>query len=270
MIRKHQDDSAYAILPVAVFSKPTSFAGATGALWGRQTPAALDCGQATNMALAPGAAVVLFDPDGNVVAKTGDVKKGAYFYQGVENNAPCNYVDLKKAVEPLMSAKGGLLGGLKVPAQLKPLAGALKAGKLAEVQAALASLPATGEIGDFKAELSKRIEDLRAKKRALFDSLEATDKWGAYKVGVSYLRCFPKAKDISEVRTRVQALTKDPAVKKNLEAQAVFAQIADVCWSPRYKAQALAQARQTLQQFVTKYGDTEHGKLAAGMMGLLP
>ena len=82
-----------------------------------------------------------------------------------------------------------------MPFALRPVAEAVKTGQLGAAQLLLKRAPNAGDVGEFKKTLLERLEALRAKKRALFDSLVAADrKWDAYKVGSSYVRCFPKAK----------------------------------------------------------------------------
>jgi hypothetical protein len=179
------------------------------------------------------------------------------------------WADLKRAVEPHL--KKGFLGDLDMPDAVKPITQALKAGQLAAVQNMLTSIQdSNAQLGPFKKELAKRLEDLRAKKRALFDSLDsAGKKWDAYRVGTSYQACFPKASDGSEVRTKVSALGQDATVRKNLEAQKLLTQILTIGYGPA-GAKDRAPAKAALLDLAKKFAETEFAPIATNLANFVP
>ncbi|HOX06772.1 MAG TPA: hypothetical protein PK280_10235 [Planctomycetota bacterium] len=205
-------------------------------------------------------AFVILGPEFETLAKGGDAHKGAYFRQA-PGNPPFNYAELKDAYDPLKGK--GLLGGLTVPPEAKVVVELVRRGQLGQLEPFAQRLPDQGALGDFKKELVKRIEALRVSKRELFDKLEKDGKkWGAYKVGASYLRVYTQAKDRNEVSAKVGALQNDPEVRKNLEAQQVFASLLSQIYGPTRNPAVLAQAKATFQQFIDKYKDTEFATLA--------
>ena len=207
---------------------------------------------------------MVLDPEGNVTATVGNPHEGSMFYQDAAQT-PVPFAELKRAVDPQL--KGGLLGGLAVPAAAKPLAKALKLGQLATVQASLASIPdGSPDLGAFKAELTKRLDALRARKLELFSALEKDGKkWEAGKVGESLLRCFPNAKEAGEVRGRVDKLKQEDVVRKNTEARGYFLKILELGYGFASNATQRAGVKASCAELVRRYPNTE----AAGLVGSL-
>ncbi|HYF00204.1 MAG TPA: hypothetical protein VEJ18_14885 [Planctomycetota bacterium] len=223
----------------------------------------LDAKQAASKLLGEGqtVGVAILGPDGKVLWKGSDPFKGAFFYPG-PGNPPVPFVDLQRAIEPHLDK--GLLGGLKVPKAAEPVAKQIRTGNLATAQLMLAGLKGDPDVMSFKDVLLERLEKLRAEKRALFDGLVAAEKsWDAYKVGTSYVKSWPKASDLAEVKEALKKLQSAPAVKDNLAAKAAFSQVAATGFGSRSKASASAQASASMAQIAEKYGATEYGKLAA-------
>jgi len=232
-------------------------------LWGQDVNCLLDAGAFNCKSYGKGSqpAFAILGPDSEVLATGGDVHKGAYFRQ-VPGNPPSNFADLKDAYDPLKGK--GLLGGVTVPPEAKGVAELLKRGQIAQADQFVQRLPDQGALGDFKKEMVKRLEALRASKRELFDKLEKDGKkWEAFKVGASYLRVFPQAKDRNDVSGKVANLQNDPVVRKNTEAQQVFNNLLAQIYGPSRNPAVLAQAKATFQQFADKYKETEYGGLAA-------
>jgi hypothetical protein len=230
-------------------------------LWGKEALCALDTGEATYRSF--GAGIVILDPEGKIIWKGGDPTKGSYFYQG-PGAPPVPYEDLKKHIEPHL--KKGLLGGLSIPAQAKPVADALKAGDLAGAQARLVALGTSGPAGDFRKEIQGRLEDLRKRKLELFDELSKAGKsWEAFKVGQSYVRCFPKAEDLSKVKGAVSTLQSNAEVKQNLTAKQNFVMITSQAYGSKAKAGSSTQAAPAIGQIAKRYAETEFGRYASDL-----
>lgn len=222
----------------------------------------LDAKRASSKLLGDGqlVGVAIVGPDGKVLWKGSDPTKGSYFYQ-VPGNPPVPFHDLQKAIEPHLEK--GLLGGLKVPKAAEPIARQIRTANLATAQLMLAAYKGDAEAMAFKDALLERFEKLRAEKRALVDDLVAGEKpWDAYKVGTSYVKSFPKAKDLAEVKDALKGLQSTPIVKDNLAAKAAFAPLAAAGWGSRSKASGNPQASAGMAQIAHKYGHTEYGKLA--------
>lgn len=249
---------------------PGAFVGVSGQLWGQRN-CGLDAGNTLNLSIARGGSIAVLDPEGKVVATGGDPHKGAWFMQDAEKT-PSPLADLKQAVGAHL--KDGLLGGLTIPAAAQPLAQAIKLGQLANAQASLATIPdSSTELGPFKKELTKRFEDLRARKLALFNELEkdAAKKWQAFKVGHSYVRCFPNSKEASEVKTKLGTLQQDASVRKNLEAQQWFGQLLSQVFGPGSIPANRPAAKPTFDAFIKKYEGTEYAELAGKLnLGTAP
>jgi len=256
------------LLPVALFDQPSQFRTFAPKLWGSTMPCALDPTGAAYQGLGDGSdtphAVVVLDPDGNVVFRGADPKKGNSFYN-TDGKPPVPYAELKKAMEA--NKDKGLLGGLEVPSKLDGVAMAIRVGQLATAQSMLAKVSGNGDVATVKAELQKRLDELRQKKLALFTSLAGEEKgWEAYKVGVSYLRCFPKASDTGDVKAKLTALKSKPEVQKNLAAADAFKRLAASCYTPTKlkKEQAEARRKGMCSRFAEKHEGTEYGDLTKG------
>lgn len=151
-----------------------------------------------------------------------------------------------------------------MPKAAEPVAKQIRTANLATAQLMLAALKGDADVMSFKDALLERFEKLRAEKRALFDGLVAAEKsWDAFKVGASYVKAWPKAADIAEVKEALKKLQSSPAVKDNLAAKAAFAQVAAAGYGSRSKASSSAQASAGMAQIAQKFGETEYGKLAA-------
>ncbi len=217
----------------------------------------------TSYSLWSNSGIVILDPEGKVVWKGGDAHKGAFFYN-TEGKPPIPFADLRTNITPLFDQ--GLLGGLDVPSNAKPIAKLIKLGNLAGAQALLTRLSGSGPSGEFKEKLVARLEDLRKQKLALFESLASAEKlWEAYKVGDSYVRCFPKAPDLSKIKSAVAALKMKPQVKDNLASQSLFTKVASMAFGSKAKAGADEQAPSLLNKLASKYEGTEFAEYATAL-----
>lgn len=226
---------------------------------------ALDARNVANRAFGgdvPNAGVVIIDAEGNVAFRGSDANKGSTFYM-MPGNPPVPFQDLKANVEKYFDQ--GLLAGLQVPVQGKMVVKLLKAGNLAQAQAVLASLK--GDlVATFKKTLEERLEALRKKKRELFDGLLKAEKvWDAYKAGQSYVRCFPKAPDVAEVKESIKGLQTNAIVKSNLAAKESFSRIAASGFGSRSSKSAAQQMTPAAEAVAAKYADTEYGRHAANL-----
>ncbi|RPH50475.1 MAG: hypothetical protein EHM91_02015, partial [Planctomycetota bacterium] len=177
--------------------------------------------------------VAIVGPDGKVLFRGSDPFKGSYFYS-VPGNPPVPFHDLKEGITPHLDK--GLLGGLKVPSAAQPMLKFLRVGNLAAAQAMLPGLKGDATVTAFKDELTSRLDALRKEKRALFDDLVKAEKsWDAFKVGMSYVKCFPKAPDLAEVKDALKAVQGSPAVKSNLTSKGAYSQMAAAGFGSRSK-----------------------------------
>jgi hypothetical protein len=207
------------------------------------------------------AGIIIIGPEGETLWRGSDPHKGSYFYR-TPGRPAVPFADLKKNIEPHLDK--GLLGGLGVPVQARQVAAALKAGKLAAAGTMLDRLPSSGELGEFRKALAERLEELRARKRALFDGLSAAgEDWQAYKVGASYVRCFPSAGDASEMRSAVRSLRSKQTVRDNLAAKQNFLRIAGLAYGSKGVRKHVAQVDSTLARLAARYPETEFGRYAA-------
>lgn len=245
-----------------VSKNPNGFVGAARALWGDGFTNILDSG--TNIITKMGggtSSIVVLGPDFEVLQKAGDYRKGAYYMETAGKPA-YNLAELQRALK--QAGDKGLLGGLKPPAAVKPVLPMVKAAQLSNAANYLKGLSDAGEVGEFKKELSKRIEDLRLAKLKLFEDAEKEGrKWDAFKAGLSYMRVFPQAPDANDVRNKVSKLQYDNDVRKELTAQQMFGQAMAQVYAPRRNAALLKQVATVFKQVTDQCKDTEYGKLAA-------
>ena len=249
------------MIPIGVYKNPNAFGSMSAQLWGKDALTGLDAAMASSKLLGAGATVgvAIVGPDGKVLWKGSDPFKGSTFYT-IAGNPPVPFHDLKEGITPHLDK--GLLGGLTIPAAAKPFVKVLRTGNLAAAQAMLAGLK--GDATAFKEELSARLEKLRQEKRALFDELVKAEKsWDAFKVGMSYVKSFPKAPDLAEVKAALKDVQGSAAVKNNLAAKAAYGQLAQAGFGSRSKASLAAQSSAAMGTIAQKYGDTEYGKFAA-------
>lgn len=235
----------------------------SGQLWGKDALGGLDAAQASNRFLGAGASVgvVILGPDSKVLWKGSDPFKGSTFYT-VAGNPPVPFHDLREAITPHLEK--GLLGGLTVPVAARPIAKLLRAGNVAVAQAMLGGLKGDASVTAFKEQLTERLEKLRQEKRALLDELVKAEKpWDAFKVGMSYVKSFPKAPDLAEVKTAIKEVQGSPVVKSNLASKSAYAQLAAAGYGTRSKASLAPQTAAAMGQIAQKFGDTEFGKYAS-------
>lgn len=205
--------------------------------------------------------MVILGPDGTVLYRGSDPFKGSTFYT-VPGNPPLPFHDLKQGITPHLEK--GLFGGLTVPAAAKPVVKLFKSGNVAAGQVMLNSLK--GDAAAFKEEVQKRLEQSRQDRRALFDSLVKAEKsWDAFKVGMSYVKCFPKAPDLADVKEALKGVQGSPAVKANLASKGSFSQLAASGFGSKSKTSLEGPTRGAMGQIAQKYGETEFGKYAASI-----
>jgi hypothetical protein len=234
-------------------------------LWGKDALTGLDAAMASSKLLGAGATVgvAIIGPDGKILWKGSDPFKGSTFYT-VPGNPPVPFHDLKEAITPHLET--GVLGGLTVPEAAKPIVRLLRSGNVATAQAMLAGLKGDAAVMSFKTQLQERLEKLRVEKRALFDELVKAEKmWDAFKVGMSYVKCFPKAPDLAEVKEALKGVQGSPAVKANLASKGSFSQLAASGFGSKSKTSLEGPTRGAMGQIAQKYGETEFGKYAASI-----
>ena len=231
-------------------------------VWGDGVLCAMDTGEATYRALGSEPhAITVLDPDGKIVFQANEPAKGSVYYRGPEK-LPVMFADLRKAVEPHKDK--GLLGGLELPSKFAPIAAAIKQGRLARAQSMLTKVSDKGAAGTAKAELAKRLEALRKKKLAFLESLLADGKhWDAYKVGASYVRCFPQGDGVEGVKTKLRSLKSNADVKNQLDARKAFRRYAAACYGPRRQIKAPERAKMLFGKLARKYEGTEYGNAAS-------
>ncbi len=250
------------MITVGLYKNPAAFASVSAQLWGKDAIAALDAKETASRFLGAGTTVgiAILDPEGKVAWKGSDPFKGSTFYT-LPGNPPVPYHDFTQGITPYLDK--GLLGGLTVPPAGKPVAKLLRTGNLAGAQAVLATLKGDASIEAFKRTLEDRLEALRRQKWNLFDDLMKAEKaWDAYKVGLSYVRCFPKAPDLAEKKDALKALQANPVVKDNLAAKDAFAKLAASGFGSRGKASMHSQVSVAMGQIAQKFGNTEFGGYA--------
>jgi hypothetical protein len=249
-----------------VFKQSNRFKSLSATVWGKDVPRALDVGDLANRTFAksaPQAAAVVLGPDGSVLWQGSKLTLGGSYYP-TAGRPPVPYADLLKGIKPHLGK--GLLGDIKIPAQLEAHANLIKFGKLGAAESALSKVRASGNVADVAKTLCERIEGIRKEKRELFDSLMSAGKlWDAYKVGSSYVRCFSRAKDVSKVRSAVSSMKYKGGVKDNLSAQQSFARLAQIGYGSRAQKAALGQVAAAMKQLAEKKGDTEFGAYASEM-----
>ncbi len=265
------EKGSFSLIAVAHFKKPERFKGLSTSLWGKASiPVCLDAKGAVNRFLGKGSkvGVVVLDPEGKVVYADGSPHYGS----GISVTADGRKIklviqDLKKGLAKTLDK--GLLAGLKVPARFKLLAKAIKLGQMDAAQALLKKIPDNETYKAFKGELTARFEKLRKKKKALFDKMvEEKKEWEAYKVGSSYVRCFPRATDASTVKSAVRKLKYKPVVKENMTAMKMYKKVVNYAFGARSmptreKPKAEKKAREALRQIAKKFSGTEFGKYSA-------
>lgn len=182
----------------------------------------------------------------------------------MDGNPPVPFHDLREGITPHLDK--GLFGGLKVPPAAKPVVKAFRAGNVPMALAMLSALKGDAAVTAFKEEVTKRAETLRQEKRALFDDLVKAEKaWDAYKAGVSYVKCFPKAPDLAEVKDALKAVQGSALVKSNLTSKGAYAQLAASGFGSRSKPSLADPTSVAMGQMAQKYGETEFGKYAASI-----
>ena len=207
--------------------------------------------------------VAVIGPDGKVLFKGSSPFNGSTFYV-MPGNPPVPYHDLKQGVTPHLGK--GLFGGLTVPPAAKMAVKFLRAGNVATGMAMISALKGDANVSAFRDEMMNRLEALRKEKRALFDELVKAEKsWDAYKVGMSYVKCYPKAADLAEVKELVKGLQANPAVKNNLTSKGAYASLAGSGFGSKSKPTLAAPTSAAMGQMSQKYGDTEYGKYAASI-----
>jgi hypothetical protein len=234
-------------------------------LWGKDSLGGLDAARAANKLLGEGRliGVAIVGPDGKVLFRGSDPFKGSTFYT-VEGNPPVPFHDLKEGITPHLDK--GIFGGLKVPSAAKPMIKMFRAGNIPVGMAMLAALKGDAAVASFKDEVTARLEAMRKEKRALFDDLVKAEKsWDAYKVGMSYAKCFPKAPDLAEVKDALKAVQGSPAVKSNLTSKGAYSQLASNGFGSRSKPSLADGTSAAMGQMAQKYGETEFGKYAASI-----
>jgi hypothetical protein len=255
---EYQESAPFALLPIASFENPDAYDALSPRIWGNERVYGLDAWGATNRSLRGDlsvAGVVIIDPEGRIAWRGSDPHKPNDFYADPDKQL-VPFVDLKENIAPHLDK--GLLGGLAVPARARGVVTALRTGELALAQARLSELREDG----FKKALRERLEALRLKKRSLFEKARSSGRpWSAYKVGQSYLRCFPEAKDARDMKDVLRTLQSRSEVMSNLAAKKAFGKIV-AAYGRKGTIDHPAAAVPLLKAMAERYPDTEYGKIA--------
>jgi hypothetical protein len=249
-------------VPIGVFGRPQRFKSLSGKLWGQEISCGLDPGMLINRTLGRGirdCGVVIFGPDGKALWRGLNFRHSTMVFRGSRKLLIPS--ELEKRVKPHLSK--GILGGVEIPPMLKPIAALIKAGRLGQAQLMISRLPSRAPYGELKQTVLGRLEEVRTKKRALFDELVAAEKkWDAFKVGSSYVRCFPRAKDASKVRSALSSLKMRPPVKDEYAAKQNFTRLAVLGYGSFARGGSGSRVHAVMASLAKKYPDTEFGRFA--------
>lgn len=264
MIREYLAETPMSLIPIAQFKTPGAFQALNQRLWDKDFNIALDADKVVYDILRaekPYAALVIFGPDGEVLMKGLNPDNSTKYYPQIEDKPPCIVADFKLNIK--MHLDKSIFHGLTIVKPLAPIVTAVNNARFSDALMMLKKLPSRGDIGEFKKTLAERIEAILQGKLELFKGLEeAGDKWGAYKVGESILRTFPREKETRDIQSALRKLKNDDTVEDELEARDMFYKVAAICLGSKAKSSAIAQKNLLLGQIAKKYENTEYGKLA--------
>lgn len=220
------------LLPLGVMARPAQFQTTTKQIWGNEVWAAHDqlggnygvlsesAGERKQAAELPkgvvmvggrGAGKVVIGEEAQILVMEDTVKTG---YMVSLKHMESSYL-------PKIEGQG-LLAGLDVPAEAAKIRLALRLARYSDALKLIAKL----DDGDFKQTLTDRIQKAAREKRRVLDVFfEEGKKWEAYRVASSFIRCFPKEKDASKVRSMLAKLKADRTVKDELAARKMYAQV---------------------------------------------
>ena len=259
------------LIPVAQFNKPHLLSAFVQRLWGEDAQVALDVDRLAYDVLRgseSGASVVILSPNGEILVRAIEPARALRYYSSMEGKPPVVVADFRLNIQPHLDES--IFHGLTIPAGkvFEMIVSTVNNARFGEALKILKKLPSRGDIGEFKSALTERIGAVEARKLALMKALEESgDKWAEYKVGESFLRVFPKAKEAGKVKSRLRKLKRDDAVEDQLEAREMFYKVAEMCCGSKAKAAAAKQKRLLFAQIARKYPDTEYGAFAKTLAG---
>lgn len=246
------------------FEKPYNFKLMCGRLWGDSFLCALDPGNAVYDLLRRGrdhAAIVVFDSEGKMVHCGTNPASANRYYPSIPGKPRVITQDLKEAFADYLDDSP--LHGLRIPTAADTAVKMINKAQYGMAMKLLERLPDSGETGEFRSEILKRLEKIKDNKLAFMENLEQQgNKWGAYKVGMSFLRTFPAAGEASRIKMKLRSLRRDSEVKKEAEAQEMFLKLISMCCGSKSKAAARSQARTAFSQLAGRFEGTEYGELA--------
>lgn len=235
-----------------------AFKSAVGKQYQWKFPNALDQGDVTwnlfGVSTQEQAVGVVIGPDGRVVDKRG-------FNWFVSDGPNKGKLWIHDVVDKVMAKqKSGAGGG--VPAKAKPVADLLKLGEFGKALAAARKLGDKPEdVAAYRDTIVPQLEDMKKARMDEIQALAADDarKFQALQAAECFLKAFGGEKDAQDVKSTVQKLKTDAAVKRELSAKDLFFRAAD-CLSGN-KAQQ-ASAFPILDKLRADYADTTFGKYA--------
>jgi hypothetical protein len=179
----------------------------------------LDAGGATAAAYGvPRSApfwLVVIDGDGKIAY---NASKGWFWSSGPNAGKTIHSTQIEKS---LGQYTAGVLGRLDVPKEMEAAAHYydLQQLDLVEVELRKASTPAAKA---FAEKLRARIAESRVARKAQIEALSGTDPVQAYREATSFVAAFPSAPERGAVNELGRDLQKQPAVKKEIEAEAAY------------------------------------------------
>lgn len=202
----------FLLLPLAVLDNPGAFKPTTIMLWGKSMPAGHDyLGGNFNALNGSGVGgLTIVGPDGRIISG-----------KGTPSTAYLMTSSFLPSVEEAVRDHG-LLAGLTPPQEAAKVRYFLR---LASYSDALREVKKLDD-GPFKDTLTERIQALAVEKKRVFDVfVEEGKMWEAYRVGTSYVKCFSREKNVSQVRSALAKIKADRAVKNELAARKAYGQL---------------------------------------------
>ncbi|MHC4605837.1 MAG: hypothetical protein ACYTAF_02760 [Planctomycetota bacterium] len=270
-IKHFAQQQNFVLIPVALFDRPSDFKELTKKIWGTDINCARDLGHTTyeylRRPITEDCCIMVIDTMGRFVHRGGKLRASSSYYD--TEGSPCVPVfDLKRAMGGHVGR--GLLGGLAPPPGTEAIIKAIKSARYGEAESKLKKLSDEGAPGRFKKALKERLEALQKEKAALVARLkESGDTWGAYKVGQSFVRCFPKSSEAGVVRGILASLKSDATVKKNLAAKKAVEKVLSKGKRAKKKKKkkggggGVAEVINNLILVGAKHPKTEWGKIAS-------
>jgi hypothetical protein len=200
--------------------------------------------------------IVVVDPEGKIAFND---PRGMFYSSGPNQGKLVYHLRIDESLKK----SPGILGIQDVPAELGPAAHFFDLQQFGPLEIELKKAEARGNAAakEFAAQVRARMAETRKARAEQIKAMVQSEPLQAYREAESFVAAFPTSPEKAAVSQLARDAAKDPAVKKELQAEEAYQKMIVPEMTRTRTHKAFTQKIQPLlDAYMKKYGDTQYSK----------